>query len=356
MRFVDEASIHVLSGDGGNGVASFRREKYVPFGGPDGGDGGRGGDVVLVATTRRNTLLDLRGHHIWRAERGQNGMGKQKTGRGAPPTEILVPVGTRVFDEETGERIADLTEDGQRVVVAKGGAPGLGNIHFKSSTNRAPRQCSPGEPGEERHLRLELMLMADVGLLGFPNAGKSTLISRVSAARPKVADYPFTTLAPNLGVVRVSDEDSFVVADIPGLIRGAAEGAGLGHQFLRHVQRTRCLLHLVSMGPEEVEPPDERYAAIRDELERYDPDLAGRPERVVLTKADVTTETEVRAARDAILARVTGRPKPEVHLISAVTGHGLKSLVRATWRDVQQAREAGGVEDADAPLPPGPDA
>ena len=351
MRFVDEATIHVLSGAGGKGVSSFRREKFVPFGGPDGGDGGWGGDVILVASRSRNSLLELRGHALWRAKSGAHGSSSRKTGRSADPIEIKVPVGTRVFDHETDELIVDLTEEGAQVVVAKGGKPGLGNVHFKSSTNRTPRQCTPGEPGEERTLRLELMLMADVGLLGFPNAGKSTLISRVSAARPKVADYPFTTLAPNLGVVKMGLDGTFVIADIPGLIRGAADGAGLGHQFLRHVQRTRTLLHLVSLGPDEVEPPDERYAAIRDELQRYDPELATRRERVVLTKADLADETVVEEARLAIQARATGRRPPEVHLISAVTGAGLESLLRATWRDVQRAREADGVVD-DAPTKP----
>lgn len=346
MRFIDEARIHVASGRGGDGCASFRREKFVPMGGPDGGDGGRGGDVVLVATTRRNTLLDLRGHAIWKARPGKHGEGSRRHGRCGEHTVIEVPVGTRVFTDDGQEILADLTEDGQRWVAAKGGRGGLGNVHFKSSTNRAPRKIVPGGDSEERHLRLELMLMADVGLVGFPNAGKSTLISRISSARPRVADYPFTTLVPNLGVVDMGLSGSFVVADVPGLIQGAAEGAGLGHRFLRHVQRTRLLLHLVSMGSHELEipaggpelPPGQatpgaiaqaRYRAIRAELEAFDPALAARPQVVVLTKADIVSDEE----RDAAVAALRAEPGvDELMVVSAVTGAGLKELVGRVHR------------------------
>ena len=345
MRFIDEATIHVISGDGGDGCVSFRREKFVPFGGPDGGDGGKGGSVVLVATRQRNTLSDFRGNTQWRAKNGQHGSGRQMTGRGAPDVEIRVPIGTRVFDDRSDAQVVDLTEEGQRFVAAQGGLPGKGNIHFKSSTNRTPRKATKGEPGEERFLRLELLLMADVGLLGFPNAGKSTLISRISAAKPKIADYPFTTLVPNLGVVKRGVDGSFVVADIPGLIRGASDGAGLGQQFLRHVQRTRLLLHLISLGPDELESPEERYRAIRAELERYDPDLARRPERIVLTKADLVPDGTVEEVRQAILDCASGPTAPEVHLISSATGHGLKTLLDAVWRDVQDARAAGDLPE-----------
>lgn len=355
MRFIDEARVLVVSGSGGDGAVSFRREKFVPFGGPDGGDGGWGGDVVLVATTRLNTLLSLRGVPHIKAKNGVHGSGRQMTGAGAPAVEVPVPVGTRVFDEETGEQVVDLTEDEQRYVVAKGGAPGKGNVHFKSSKNRTPRKATPGKPGEEKMLRLELMLMADVGLLGFPNAGKSTLISRLSAARPKVADYPFTTLVPNLGVVKVGLDASFVIADIPGLIRGASEGAGLGHQFLRHVQRTRVLLHLVSLGPDELEAPEDRYRAIREELQRYDPELAQRPERIVLTKVDVADSSPddgatLEQARERILALADG-PR-EVHVISAFTGEGLKPLLQGVWKDVRAARERAGLRERQPVRPP----
>ncbi|RME24640.1 MAG: GTPase ObgE [Deltaproteobacteria bacterium] len=343
MRFIDETRIRVASGRGGDGCASFRREKFVPFGGPDGGDGGRGGDVVLVATHRRNTLLELRSRPVWKAQAGQPGRGAQRTGRNGDDCVIEVPVGTRVFDDDTGEVIADLTEDGQRVVVAPGGHGGRGNVHFKSSTNRAPTRKTPGGPSVERVLRLELLLMADVGLVGFPNAGKSTLIRTISAARPRVADYPFTTLVPSLGVVDLGLDGSFVVADIPGLIRGAAEGAGLGHQFLRHIQRTRLLLHLVSLEPTgldgksvvvDEDPPTAclaRYDAIRAELAAFDPELGHRRELVVLTKADLASAETIETIRGAFADRV-GADRVEV--ISAVTGAGRDALVRRIQREL----------------------
>ena len=317
MRFIDETLLHVCSGSGGNGCAAFRREKFVPMGGPNGGDGGRGGDVILIATHRKTTLLELRGKTIWKAKRGEHGRGSQQTGACAKPVEIMVPVGTRVFDNDTEEILADLTEDGERWIAAEGGMGGMGNMRFKTSTNRAPRKTTPGGPSIERHLRLELMLMADVGLLGFPNAGKSTLIRHISAAKPRVADYPFTTLVPSLGVVDMGIDGTFTVADIPGLIEGASDGTGLGHQFLRHVARCRLLLHLVSAadhdeghvfgGSEEMLDPLRRYRAIRGELSAYDSTLAQRDELVVITKSDVTTP-ERMAEIVAVFTEETGRP------------------------------------------------
>ena len=274
MRFIDEVTIRVISGSGGKGCASFRREAFVPFGGPDGGDGGRGGNVVFVGDSGVNTLYQLRSRPFWRAEDGEPGRGSDCTGRSGPDLELPVPAGTRVFDDATGELLADVTEPGQRWVAAKGGQGGQGNTRFKTSTNRTPRQSTPGAAGEDRKLRLELLLMADVGLLGFPNAGKSTFISKVSAARPKIADYPFTTLTPNLGVVRVGDDGSFVVADIPGLIRGAAQGAGLGHQFLRHLQRNRILLHLVSLSEYDALEAEELDLKSRADEEQEEEDLS----------------------------------------------------------------------------------
>jgi len=337
MRFIDEAYIQISSGAGGNGCRSFRREKYIAFGGPDGGDGGRGGDIIMMATTRRSTLLELQGKTIWRAQRGEHGRGKQQYGKSADSVTIEVPVGTRVFDNETNEVLADLTEHGMHWVAAKGGRGGKGNLHFKTSTNRAPRKSTPGEPGEDRGLRLELMLMADVGLLGFPNAGKSTLISTISAAKPKVADYPFTTLVPSLGVVRINSESSFVIADIPGLVQGASEGTGLGHQFLRHVARTRILAHLVSLGEhdqglmidEDIDGSDafHRYTVLRQELENYDPNLAERPEIIVLTKTDLAYDEDIQTAQDLFSER-TGK---QVFTISAPTGKGTQALINAIF-------------------------
>src|SRR4051812_25472734 len=293
MKFFDEATIEVIAGNGGNGAASFRREKYIPRGGPDGGDGGRGGSIYAVADRNINTLIDYRYARIHRAKRGENGRGADQYGRGAEDIVLRVPVGTIITDADTEEAIADLAHDGDRALVARGGQGGLGNIHFKSSVNRAPRQSTPGEKGEQRRLRLELRVLADVGLLGMPNAGKSTLIRAISAARPKVADYPFTTLAPQLGVVRTDERRSFVVADIPGLIEGASEGAGLGHQFLRHLQRTRLLLHLVDLAPLDPEADPVRSArAIVRELKKYDPALHAKERMLVLNKMDLIPAEE----------------------------------------------------------------
>jgi GTP-binding protein len=336
MRFIDEATIRIRSGAGGAGCTSFRREMHVPFGGPDGGDGGRGGDVILVATTRRSSLMELKGHPIWQAKGGTPGRGSQRTGACAEHVEILVPVGTRVFDDDTDEVLIDLTEDGQRFIAAKGGDGGFGNLHYKSNRNRVPKRSDPGWPGEERFLRLELLLMADVGLLGFPNAGKSTFITRVSAARPRVADYPFTTLTPKLGVVDMGVDGSFVVADIPGLIRGAADGAGLGHRFLKHVQRTRILLHLLSMGPDEVEGVVDRYLAIREELARFDPALARRREVILLNKADVCPDEDIAGIRAELEEAAPGRM---VFVASAATGHGLRQVVMHLWGVLQEVGE-----------------
>jgi GTP-binding protein len=326
MKFIDEATIEVIAGDGGNGAVSFRREKYVPRGGPDGGDGGRGGSVWAVADRNINTLIDYRYARIHRAKRGENGRGADQYGRGADDIVLRVPMGTVIADAETGERIADLARDGARALLAKGGTGGLGNLHFKSSTNRAPRQSTPGEKGEQRKLRLELKVLADVGLLGMPNAGKSTFIRAVSAARPKVADYPFTTLAPNLGVVRIDDNASFVVADIPGLIEGAADGAGLGHQFLRHLVRTRLLLHIVDIAPlDEHTDPVRDAKAVVAELRRYDPALHAKPRWLVLNKLDLVPQEE-REARVGAFVKAF-RWKGPVFAIAAVNGDGCRELV-----------------------------
>lgn len=293
MKFVDEAQIRVEAGDGGNGVIGFRREKYIPKGGPDGGDGGDGGSVFLVADENLNTLIDFRFERFYRAERGQNGQGSNCTGRAGADLDVKVPVGTRVTDADTEEVLGDLTQHGQRLKVAQGGYHGLGNARFKSSTNRAPRQKSNGTPGEIRNLQLELMLLADVGMLGMPNAGKSTFIRSVSAAKPKVADYPFTTLVPNLGVVRLNAEESFVVADIPGLIEGAADGAGLGIQFLKHLERCRVLIHLIDVAPYDGSDPIETGAAIINELDIYSPELARKPRWLVLNKIDMLPAEDI---------------------------------------------------------------
>lgn len=325
MQFVDEVVIRVKAGDGGNGCVSFRREKYIEYGGPNGGDGGDGGDVYLVAERNLNTLVDFRHERYYEAQRGENGMGNNMTGKRGDDKEISVPVGTVAYDEETGELIGDLTEAGQRLMVAKGGWHGLGNLRYKSSVNRAPRQSKPGTPGELRVLRLELKLLADVGLLGLPNAGKSTLVSSVSAARPKIADYPFTTLYPNLGVVRVGAFQSFVMADIPGLIEGAAEGAGLGIQFLRHLARTSLLLHVVDVAPlAEENEPVQAVHTIENELEKYSDELANYPRWLVLNKIDLLPPEE-RGARCQEIVDALGWTGPVFH-ISAATSEGTQDL------------------------------
>ncbi|RUO80362.1 GTPase ObgE [Idiomarina tyrosinivorans] len=301
MKFVDEVEIRVEAGDGGNGCVSFRREKYIPKGGPDGGDGGDGGDVYLEADENLNTLIDYRFDRFHRAERGENGMGKNCTGKRGQDLVLKVPMGTRATDIDTGEVLGDLTRHGQRLMVAKGGFHGLGNTRFKSSVNRAPRQKTEGTPGEIRPLKLELMLLADVGLLGMPNAGKSTFIRSVSAARPKVADYPFTTLVPNLGVVRPAAHNSFVIADIPGLIEGAADGAGLGIQFLKHLERCGLLLHLVDLAPYDGTDPVEQAKIIISELEQYSPKLAQKPRWLVLNKVDLLLEEELQEKVDELV-------------------------------------------------------
>ena len=326
MKFIDEAKIEVHAGKGGDGAATFRREKYIRYGGPNGGDGGRGGSVWARADRNINTLIDYRFARIHRARNGDKGMGSDCNGAGGEDIELRVPVGTLVRDEETGGLIADLAADGQRALLARGGEGGLGNVHFKSSVNRAPRQFTRGTPGESRNLALELRVLADVGLLGLPNAGKSSLIRAVSSARPKVADYPFTTLNPSLGVARAGDT-SFVVADIPGLIEGASLGAGLGHQFLRHLARTRLLLHLVDLSAEE---PAGDARTIAAELKAYDAALARKPRWLVFNKIDAVDDAEARAARAVRALRWT-RPWFKV---SALTGQGCPELIRAVAREL----------------------
>ena len=328
MKFFDEARIEVHAGDGGNGVATFRREKFIPFGGPNGGDGGHGGHVFAVADRNINTLLDYRYTRSYRAERGENGGSKDCYGKGGEDITLRMPVGTVIRDAETGEIVADLNRDGKKVILAHGGRGGLGNIHFKTSTNRAPRKKTMGKPGEQFMLHLELKVLADVGLLGQPNAGKSTFISAVSAARPKVADYPFTTLYPNLGVVRTNVGRGFVIADIPGLIEGAAEGAGLGHRFLRHLARTNLLLHLVDIAPFDPEADPVREAkAIVAELEKYDPELAAKPRWLVINKIDLLQDDEREARIEAFLDAY-GRPE-RWFAISAIKKENLQPLIHA---------------------------
>jgi GTP-binding protein len=339
MKFIDEATIEVHAGKGGDGIAAFRREKYVPRGGPSGGDGGRGGDVYAVADRNLNTLVEYRFARIHRARDGVKGQGSDCYGAAGDDITLAVPVGTVFWDEETGEAVADLARDGERVLIARGGKGGLGNLHFKSSTNRAPRQFTRGEPGQSRRLRLELKVLADVGLLGLPNAGKSTFIRAVSAARPKVADYPFTTLHPNLGVVRVDVNRAFVIADIPGLIEGAAEGAGLGHQFLRHLGRTRLLLHLVDLAPvdEHADPAADAHAIV-EELRKYDEALLRKPRWLVLNKIDLLDPDERAARVQAFLTRYRALHRDSdaghdetVHVfeISALDGSGCRDLTFA---------------------------
>jgi len=344
MKLVDEAQIQVIAGDGGNGCIGFRREKFVPFGGPDGGDGGHGGDVWLCADENLNTLVDFRHARVFRAQRGGNGMGQQKYGKGGEDRVIAVPVGTVVHNVDTNEIIGDLTRHGQRLLVAKGGKGGLGNMHFRSSTNRAPRQALPGEEGEQRQLRLELKLLADVGLLGFPNAGKSTLVSAVSAATPKIADYPFTTLYPSLGVVKIERYRSFVIADIPGLIEGAADGAGLGIQFLRHLQRTRLLLHVIDLFPADplIDDPVnycvEQVRALEHELVRHDAQLLEKPRWLVCNKADMLPADEARVRAEHITQALNW--KQPYYLISALNRNGTWTLMCEIMAFFDRLREA----------------
>jgi GTP-binding protein len=335
MNFVDEARIEISGGRGGNGCASFRREKFIPKGGPDGGDGGRGGSVWAIADRNLNTLIEYRYQRKHPAGNGEHGRGADCFGHGGHDIELAMPVGTVVYDDESGELIADLASHGQRALLAAGGAGGLGNLHFKSSTNRAPRQCTPGQEGQARRLRLELKVLADVGLLGAPNAGKSTLLAAVSNARPKVADYPFTTMFPHLGVVRQEAGKGFVVADLPGLIEGAAEGAGLGHRFLRHISRTRLLLHVLDVAPFDAEVDPVRQArAIAAELKKYDPVLQRRPRWYVLNKMDLVPPDE-RAALVADLRRRL-RTKAPMYPISAFTGEGCRDLMWAVQRFLEE--------------------
>ncbi len=339
MKFIDEAVIQVKAGDGGRGMASFRREKFVPMGGPDGGDGGRGGSVVALADRNINTLLDYRYSRIHHARNGEPGRGAEQYGRGADDVMLRVPVGTTITDLATGLPVADFTADGEQVLLAKGGQGGLGNIHFKSSTNRAPRQHTLGEPGEERELRFELKVLADVGLLGMPNAGKSTFIRAVSNARPKVADYPFTTLHPNLGVVRATDTVDFVIADVPGLIEGAADGAGLGTQFLKHLARTRLLLHLVDIAPFDpaIDPVKEARAIVA-ELRKYDRTLYAKPRWLILNKIDLIAEHERERRVGDIVRRL--RWKGPVFAVSALDGKGCRDLCRRIGLHLEAQREA----------------
>jgi GTP-binding protein len=341
MHFVDECELIVEAGHGGNGVVAFRREKYVPFGGPAGGDGGRGGDVVFEGDGGLYTLHDIVHQRTIRAERGEDGASKDMYGRAGRDSTVRVPLGTIALDAATGEKLFEITHHEERVVAAKGGSGGRGNKHFATSIDRAPRRAEPGRPGEARRLRLELKVMADVGLVGFPNVGKSTFIRAVSAARPKVADYPFTTLEPHLGVVRIGDHASgdsrsFVVADIPGLVEGASEGVGLGHRFLRHVERTRLLLHLVTLHPEPGRSPVGDYQAIRRELERYSPELARRTEIVVMTKADLPDVRDAYAAAKTDFAALG----VELHLVSAPTHEGIDALLTLISSRLAEMRTA----------------
>jgi GTPase len=335
VKFIDEVRIEVQAGHGGRGCMSFRREKFVPRGGPNGGDGGDGGDVVAVADAQLATLLDLRYQRLYRAGRGEHGRGKDQHGKRGEEKVIPVPVGTTFRDAETGELLADLSEPGQRVVIARGGRGGKGNAHYVSSTNRSPRKVQPGLPGEERRLDVELRLLADVGIIGLPNAGKSTLISVISAARPKVADYPFTTLVPNLGVVGYGESKSFVVADIPGLVEGAHRGEGLGDKFLKHVSRTSLLIHLLDATRVRAEDPLADWRAINRELELFDPALAAKPQIVVANKIDVP---EARAAAAALKEKFAASAIP-FHAISAATHEGLRELIISIARKLEERKE-----------------
>ena len=337
MKFVDEASIRLTAGKGGNGSASMRREKFIQYGGPDGGDGGNGGNIFLEGDSGLNTLVDFRHRRIYKAENGVQGKGQEKYGKRGEDVYIRVPLGTEISDQDSGISLGDVTEHGQHLLVARGGKGGLGNVHFKSSTNRAPKKFTPGLPGEEMQLHMELEVLADVGLLGFPNAGKSTLISAVSAARPKVADYPFTTLYPNLGVVRVGMDSSFVIADIPGLIEGAADGAGLGVQFLKHLQRTRLLLHLVDIAPVDQVVPVDAVRKLQQELINFDKDLGNKTRWLVFTKTDVIDEAEVQeiAAQTVKELNWTG----PWFMISSVTRSGTDELMQSIGRAIDEMIE-----------------
>lgn len=337
MKFVDEASIHIIAGKGGNGSASFRREKYIQFGGPDGGDGGAGGSVFLEGDSGLNTLVDFRHRRHYKAENGVQGKGQERYGKRGENIYIRVPLGTIVTDALNEVAMGDVTEHGQQLLVARGGRGGLGNVHFKSSTNRAPRKCTPGNPGEDIQLHLEMKVLADVGLLGFPNAGKSTLISAVSAARPKVADYPFTTLYPNLGVVRVGMDSSFVIADIPGLIEGAAEGAGLGVQFLKHLKRTRLLLHLVEIAPLDQMPPEDAVRKLEQELVNFDSSLGEKKRWLVFTKKDILSREESEEISKRVVEALSWTEP--WFMISSVTQSGTDELVQSIGRALDEMTE-----------------
>jgi GTP-binding protein len=342
VRFVDECRLRVEAGKGGDGCVAFRRERFLPFGGPSGGDGGNGGSVVFVADEGLGTLLDLQHVRLIRAKDGERGMGSDCYGRAAKDELIRVPVGTQVFDEDTGELFGELLAHGEELVVARGGNGGWGNIHFATPTDRAPRRANPGQPGESRDVHLELKVLADVGLLGFPNVGKSTFISTVSRARPKVADYPFTTLVPHLGVVKLDDwigadvGEALVVADIPGLIPGASEGAGLGVRFLKHLERTRVLLHLITLDPAEDREPLADYDVVRGELEKFDPELAQRPEVIALSKSDIT---EVREGYEELREKFAARGKT-LYLVSAATRDGVRAVMEEVTQVVRAAKTA----------------
>jgi GTP-binding protein len=338
--FVDEVDIHVEAGHGGRGCLAFRREKFVPRGGPSGGDGGHGGSVYLVASPHINTLINFRFHPEFEAQRGEHGMGSNCTGHGGADLDLAVPIGTLVYEktpegEPAYRLVADLAEEGQRVLLAKGGRGGMGNARFATSTNRAPRKVQPGEAGEIKDLRLELKLLADVGLVGFPNAGKSTMIARISAARPKIADYPFTTLVPNLGVVRLGEDRSFVVADVPGLIEGAHRGLGLGHQFLRHLERTKVLVHLVDVSSATGRDPVSDLDIIRQELERFQPTLAAKPQIVAASKIDAVDDE----SRVAAVARRAAELQLPFLRVSAATGAGIPELLEAMWQRLAASRQ-----------------
>jgi GTPase len=344
MQFIDECVIDVRAGNGGNGMATFRREPFVPRGGPSGGDGGDGGSVVLLADEQLSTLLDLRYQKTYKAANGEHGSGRDKYGKGAADVIVRVPVGTVVSDEESGELLADMSAAGARFVAAQGGKGGRGNIHFATSTNQSPSKAEPGEPGQARKLKLELKLLADAGLLGYPNAGKSTFVAAVSRARPKIADYPFTTLTPNLGVVALPGNRSFVLADIPGLIEGASEGHGLGHRFLRHVERTRVLIHLIELSAEPGRDPWHDYEVINRELANYSPELAARPQVVALSKIDLTETQEALATWQAEFEK----RGVKLHAVSAATGQGVRELLEAAWPLIRPASSSTGANDPDS--------